>query len=336
MKIESIPVKDIDMSSPGWDEYIFTYPVAAGPVKDSIESVGLQQPIIVAKQKEQYRIVVGIRRLLACKELDWQEIPAIVCLHGQTEELLWLSLQEKVGSRQFNTIEKSRILQKFADLWQGDVERLQKELCPLLEIPPTVEAVETYLFMKEVPEAQREELAKGKLTPNHIELLKPMRPEDRDAAAEKIFGPHRVSFQEAREIIENAVGLAARDGTRVADVFERPEVKDIFVRENQSPRKRTSLLRTWLHQERFPRLSALEDEFTQLAEMAAAGEALTIKPPRDFEGDAISVSFRARAATEVSQFLLTMEEAESKGLWKKLFTVLKGDDGDDDDPDEDF
>ncbi|NUM42633.1 MAG: ParB N-terminal domain-containing protein, partial [Leptospiraceae bacterium] len=71
MHVQNIPLAKIELNSEGWDEFIFTYPFAPGPVKESIAAIGLQQPIVVAAEKKKYRLIIGIRRVLACRELGW-------------------------------------------------------------------------------------------------------------------------------------------------------------------------------------------------------------------------------------------------------------------------
>ncbi|MGH7494818.1 MAG: ParB/RepB/Spo0J family partition protein [bacterium] len=324
MKLENIPLAQIDRASAAWDRYVFTFPLEPGPVLESIQSVGLQQPVVVAAERENYAIVIGVRRLLACQQLAWQDIPAIVVREETPENLLWLSLQEKRGGRALNAMEKSRVLQRFAGVWEGDLERLQKEICPLLDIPPTNAAVESYLFLKQVPDHLQSDVAGGRLTPQHTDLLRPLRPEDRRVAVDRLFTEHRVTLQEAREILENASSLAARENRRVRDIFDRPEVKDIFAREPYTPRQRTTMLRTWLHQQRYPQLSALEQKFDKLAQTLAADQPIAVKPPRDFEGQEITVSFRAQQPKEIQDIVATLKEADKRGLWKKLFALLQG------------
>jgi ParB/RepB/Spo0J family partition protein len=323
MRIENIAIAEIDLTSPSWDDFIFTYPLEPGPLVESIRAVELQQPIVVAELDKQYKIVIGVRRLLACKELGWKKIPALVRRGETAEQLLWLSLQEKVGGRPLNAMEKSRALQRFAILWHGDLERLQEEICPRLDIPPTIEAVETFLFFKEFPERNQDDLAAGRLTPQHAELLRPLRPEDRRVAAEKLFGEHRVSLQEAREMIDNISSLAARDGVRVNEIFARPPIKELFVNENLTPRQRASQLRTYLQHERFPRLSIAEEKFAKLAEPLEK-QNISVRPPRFFEGNELTVTLRASEAKSVDTAIAAMQDAAKRGLWKKLFALLQG------------
>jgi len=323
MRIENIAIAEIDLTLPGWDDFIFTYPLAPGPLLESIRAVELQQPIVVAELDEQYKIVIGVRRLLACKELGWKKIPTLVRRNETREQLLWLSLQEKVGGRPLNAMEKSRVLQRFAILWHGDLERLQKEICPLLDIPPTIEAVETYLFFKEFPGPRQDDLAAGRLTPQHAELLQPLPPEDRRAAAEKLFGDYPVSLPQAREMMDNVSNLAAHEGVRVAEIFERPAIKEIFVKEDWTPRQRANQLRTYLQHERFPRLSETEEKFARLAEPLAKHK-ISIRPPRFFEGNEVTISLRAGAAEEISAAIAAMQDAAKRGLWKKMFALMQG------------
>jgi ParB/RepB/Spo0J family partition protein len=323
MRIENISIADIDLTSPGWDDYIFTYPLDPGPLTQSIRETGLLQPVVAAAVEDKYRLVIGVRRFLACKEIGMKKIPALVRRDETSEQLLWLSLQEKVGGRPLNAMEKSRVLQRFAILWHGDLERLQNEICPVLDIPPTVEAVETYLFFKEFPERHQADLATGRLTPQHAELLRPLPPEDRRIAAEKLFGDHRVSLPEAREMIDNVAGLAARDGVRVAEVFERPEVREILVNEGWTPRRRATQLRTYLQHQRYPRLSETEERFTSLVEPLQKHK-ISVRPPRFFEGNELTITVRAAETKEIVEAIGEMQNAAKRGLWKKLFALLQG------------
>jgi ParB/RepB/Spo0J family partition protein len=323
MRIENIAIAEIDLNSPSWDDFIFTYPLEPGPLMESIRAVELLQPIVVAELEKQYRIIIGARRLLACKELGWKKIPALVRRNESRERLLWLSLQEKAGGRALNAMEKSRALQRFAILWHGDVERLQKEICPLIDIPATVEAVETYLFFKEFSEKHQEDLAEGRLTPQHAELLRTLPPEDRRVTADKLFGERRVSLQEARELVDNVSSLAARDGVGVKEVFERPEVQELFMQENYTPRQRATQLRTYLQHERFPQLSVTEEKFAQLTAPLEKHK-INVRPPRFFEGSVLTVTVRAGEAEDINAATAAMQEAMKRGLWKKLFSLLEG------------
>ncbi len=62
-------------------------------LKNSIKVKGLLQPILVRPTKKGYEVVVGQRRFLACKELEWKRIPAF-CRKMTDREALAISLSD--------------------------------------------------------------------------------------------------------------------------------------------------------------------------------------------------------------------------------------------------
>lgn len=61
----------------------------------SIEQIGLIQPITVFENRERYEVIVGHRRLIACREAGMKKIPAIV-KEVKPEEIDIMKLDENV------------------------------------------------------------------------------------------------------------------------------------------------------------------------------------------------------------------------------------------------
>lgn len=56
------------------------------PLAESINRIGLLNPILVRKKMDSYELLAGHRRLEACKSLDWDTILAQVLKRG---EMYW-------------------------------------------------------------------------------------------------------------------------------------------------------------------------------------------------------------------------------------------------------
>ena len=56
-------------------------------LKNSIEQHGLLQPIIVSPSRESFHLVAGHRRVLACRELGYKEIPAVIQTFSSPETI---------------------------------------------------------------------------------------------------------------------------------------------------------------------------------------------------------------------------------------------------------
>ncbi len=81
-------------------------PEAFEELKKSILSNGLIQPITVRRSKEKnYELVSGERRLKACKDIGYRDIPAYIIKVDSNEAMLALALIENIQREKLNPIE---------------------------------------------------------------------------------------------------------------------------------------------------------------------------------------------------------------------------------------
>lgn len=74
----------------------------------SMQTIGLQQPIVVQEKGESYEILIGQRRYLAAKQLRWNQIPArVVARHIDELEAKVLSFSENVQRRELSPRDKA-------------------------------------------------------------------------------------------------------------------------------------------------------------------------------------------------------------------------------------
>jgi len=75
----------------------------------SIDEIGLQQPIVVYKDRGRFRVLIGQRRFLACKRLGWNEIPALVRTIDNETQAAILSLSENIHRLDLGYRDKMRV-----------------------------------------------------------------------------------------------------------------------------------------------------------------------------------------------------------------------------------
>lgn len=76
LKLEYISIDKIDISKSNVRKTDIDKRI--DELAKSIEKIGLQQPIVVFKDRDRYKLIIGQRRYLACKKLGLNELPAIV------------------------------------------------------------------------------------------------------------------------------------------------------------------------------------------------------------------------------------------------------------------
>lgn len=83
-------------------------------LKESIADIGIQQPLLIRKTEEGYRVVAGRRRYTAAKELHLDTVPARV-KDISDDEAFKLSATENIQSESLTAPQKKRLVQHSLD-----------------------------------------------------------------------------------------------------------------------------------------------------------------------------------------------------------------------------
>lgn len=104
VKIDDIHVKERLRAQPG----------DLSVLKESIKQVGLIQPLIINEKNE---LLCGHRRLLACKELNWDEVEAVVLeVNEDRVKQLELEYHENIARQNLSSHELEQFKKKKEEL----------------------------------------------------------------------------------------------------------------------------------------------------------------------------------------------------------------------------
>jgi len=121
---------------------------ALSELAQSIESLGIIQPITVKKQDDKFFIISGERRFRASKIVGLKTIPAYVRL-ADDKELLEMALVENIQREDLNAIEIALTYQRFLEELEMTQEQLSQRIgkerstitnaIRLLKLPPVIQ-----------------------------------------------------------------------------------------------------------------------------------------------------------------------------------------------------
>lgn len=92
----------------------------------SIAEVGLLHPILVVETEEGFRLVAGYRRLMACRELGFETIAALVL--SKDAQLRQIQIIENIQREDFNPIDRAAAIQLFIQENRLPVLQASKQL----------------------------------------------------------------------------------------------------------------------------------------------------------------------------------------------------------------
>lgn len=204
MKLQSIPIKDIVVTRQARQHF---QPEAIEALARSLSQVGQIQPVVLKPQDQEYVLVAGERRIRALKELEEEEVMALILEDTVGEETCSLiQLAENIQREDLNPLEKAWAIKAYMEL-----EKLnKKEASRRLGLPRTT--LTEWLNILEVREVYQKKVVENfygedsPLTLSHISLARSLDsrvqdPTKKHDLLDQVL-KHRLSRNETRRVVE--------------------------------------------------------------------------------------------------------------------------------------
>lgn len=141
-------------------------PVSLDELKRSILTNGLIQPITVRRTPDhKYQLISGERRLQACKEIGFREIPAYIIDVDSEELMLALALIENIQREKLNAIEIGTAYKRLMD----ECHLTQEQIAERVGKDRTT--VANTIRLLKLPDKIQDALAKDKISSGHARAL---------------------------------------------------------------------------------------------------------------------------------------------------------------------
>lgn len=134
-------------------------------LKKSILENGLIQPITVRRLNGKYELISGERRLRACKDIGFKEIPAYIIQVETKEAMLALSLIENIQREELNAIEVAQAYKRLMD----ECNLSQEEIAEKVGKDRTT--ITNSIRLLKLPEIVQKSLVNDEITAGHARAL---------------------------------------------------------------------------------------------------------------------------------------------------------------------
>lgn len=171
---------------------------------DSIKKFGLIQPVTVFSKGERYNLIVGQRRLLACKALGWEDIPAFIIRPINEKTQTIVSFGENIHRTRLPYEDSIQACDKLYNQYTGNKKQRIQKISKDLGISPY--QVQKYLAHKLIPQDVRKLVNEGKLS---------------EDVAYRITSVHYPNTEKVVEIANHAVRMTGAESQRVIEFSKR-------------------------------------------------------------------------------------------------------------------
>ncbi len=144
-------------------------------LSQSIEEHGMLQPIVVRRTGDRFQLIAGERRLRAATAAGHQTVPVKIC-EADDRQLAELALVENIQRKDLNALEKAASFQQYLQTYGGT----QEELAERVKINRST--VANLIRLLELPEAVKDAVRSGAISPGHARALLPLGDEQHQVA----------------------------------------------------------------------------------------------------------------------------------------------------------
>jgi ParB family transcriptional regulator, chromosome partitioning protein len=131
---------------------------------ESIKEYGLIQPLVLTKNKGQYELIAGERRLRACKIIGLEKVPAVF-READEQKKLGMALVENIQRQDLNSIETALAYKKLNQEFGLTNEEIAQK------VGKARTSVSNTLRMLNLPGEIQEALKKGRIGEGHAKYL---------------------------------------------------------------------------------------------------------------------------------------------------------------------
>lgn len=162
----------------------------------SIQSDGVLQPVVVQRDQDRYILVVGERRLKACRLAGLPTVPAII-RNIESEKLLEVTLVENIQRENLNPLEIAAALDRMI----ADLGLIHEELAERTGMSRT--SITNHLRLLKLPLAVKDLLRKGQLQMGHARALLAIDNESQQEALAHRAVEARLAVREVERLVRN-------------------------------------------------------------------------------------------------------------------------------------
>jgi len=171
-------------------------PEAFEELKKSILSNGLIQPITVRRIENRYELISGERRLKACKEIGYKEIPAYIIKVDTDEAMLAMALIENIQREKLNPIEIGLAYKRLID----ECRLTQEEIAD--KVGKDRSTVANSIRLLKLPRQIQESLIKEEISSGHARALINLPTEDLQLEALSKIVEGNLSVRKVEQLVK--------------------------------------------------------------------------------------------------------------------------------------
>ena len=256
----------------------------------SIKKLGLMHVPVLKYNPPGYNIVCGFRRIAACRNLGWAQIPARVLSNNfGFFEMARLAVADNALQRPLNLIETSRALKLLTGV---DTEKkVLAAAAAELGIPLSPAIVPKLKKICDLPAPIQKAILANVIDLSMALALDLFNAADGQALL-GLFNHLKLGLNRQRELLLLLEEISQREEIPIQQLMTEKPLNHILENTKIDRPIKRQKVRTYLRRRRFPMISAAETQYKAFVKQLKLGPNINLMPPKDFEGMTYTLTIR--------------------------------------------
>ena len=289
-------------------------------LKKSISQLGLINPPVLRKKGDFYQIISGRKRLLACKDLNIDEIPSVIYELDELSDEKCLEVIYIDNKERISDLELAELIFKYKEVSELNDRDFIQEVLPKFGIPPSRKHYDRYLSLASLNEEVKNAFYAEQITIEQALLLSEIAEADSRILLNRAILPYKLNNNESRQVISDILDSALRERSSIFEVIDELESK-INTEDNLGKTE----FRRHARIKRFPELSKLQEKFDEKLKELELPSNINILHHPYFETNELEMRLKIKSSEELAQILETLGKNLNQGSFDELLSlILKG------------
>jgi len=283
---------------------------------DTIQQLGLLHPPTIQPHDSEYRIVSGFRRIEACRQLGWSDIPAFILSPDTPDRgCALLAIADNSFQRLLNPVEISRSLYLLSSHYKD--AHMQLKYASLLGLCDHRTHLKKIEKICHLPGQIQDSILADKISLAVALDLSKLDPETA-VALNGIIDHLKIGLNKQRQLIGLFKEIALRENRTITDLIHAKEVRQILGNTELDRVQISRQIISYLKQRRTPAIMQFGQDFENQVKALRLGNSASLIPPRDFEGTTYTLTLRFDSHAELKEHQAKIERIVKSVELKKF------------------
>ena len=224
----------------------------------SLKLKGALSPLVLLQDKNHFVILDGFKRFQILKDNSASKVPAFLYSASDAKDGFLHGLLLNETRYPLSTIEKSNVM-KIIQTFSDD-EDFQGHVYNFLDIPAKRQFIKKYLSINAFPEEAKKYFHKFQFSLRQIERITPVSISSLLPWIQLAHELH-LKAQEFVNLVEIICDISITKNEPVDILYKKLKINDLLKQES-NPQQKSSNLKGYLHQKRYPMLTSIQKEIT--------------------------------------------------------------------------